>query len=103
MLEERFNRRMDKNLDRMISHIDRRLDELWKDEREKSAFSRPRETYQRSADLLHQAQQPYFATEEAGVESDTKTRKRTEGVTEDQAKHGDSSSARVDDGTARRV
>ena len=73
VLEERFGR-VNNNLDRMTNHFDRqekRLDEL-KEEM--------RATNQRPADV-----KPY------------KTRKRTKNAAADQAKNGDSSSARVDD------
>ena len=57
-----------------------------------------RKTKQRLADLQHEAQQLRFATE-ADVEPNTKTRKRTESAAAaDRTKHGDSSSAWVDDG-----
>ena len=52
---------------------------------------------QRLAGLQHGAQQLRLVTE-AHVEPDTKTRKSTEGVAADRAKHGDSSSARINDG-----
>ena len=47
--------------------------------------------------LQHEAQQPRLATE-AEVQTDKKTRKRTEDAAAGQAKNGNSSSARVDDG-----
>ena len=53
---------------------------------------------QRLVDLQYQAQQRCLAME-ADVEPYTKTRKRTEGAAEDRAKHGDGTSARVDDGS----
>ena len=82
---------MDKNLDRTRSHFDRH------DKKLEDLTGMMRATNQRLADLQHQAQQPRLATE-ADVDPDTKTRNRTEGAAVDQAKHGNSSSARVDDG-----
>ena len=53
-------------------------------------------TDQYLAGAEHDARQPRFATE-ADVETDKKTRKRAEDAAADQAKHGDSRSAkRVD-------
>ena len=90
MLEEIFDR-MDKNFDRMTSCFDRRLDGL---------IGHTRETNQRFTDLLREARQLRLATE-VKVESDTKTRKRTESAAADRVKHGNSSSARVDDRPTR--
>ena len=56
-----------------------------------------RATNQRLAGLQHGARQPHFATK-VYVEPDTKPRKRTDGAAAGLAKHGDSSSAWVDDG-----
>ena len=47
------------------------------------------------AGLSHRAQQPRL-TKEADVKTNAKTRKRMEGAVADRAKHGDTSSARVD-------
>ena len=56
-------------------------------------------TNQRLAGLEYEARQPRLSTEEADVEPDTRTRKRTEGASAaDRVKNGDSYSARVDDG-----
>ena len=52
-----------------------------------------RETRQRIASLEQDAQQPRLATV-ADVPTETKTHKRTDYATADQAKHGDSCSAR---------
>ena len=52
-----------------------------------------RETKQRLAGFEHDARQPRLATE-ADVESDTKTRKRTDDAAADRVMNGDSSSAR---------
>ena len=56
-----------------------------------------RASSQRLADLLHGAQQPRLAME-ADVETDKKTRKRTEDAAANRMKNGGSSSARIDDG-----
>ena len=83
MLKEKFNR-IKKNFDRMTSCFDRQLDEIIEKMRKKAN--------QHLAGLLHQAQQSRLATEE-DVETET-----TEGAEADRAKHGDSSSVRVEDG-----
>ena len=56
-------------------------------------FKEMRATDQRLAGLEHVARQPRLATE-ADVPSDKKTRKRAEDAASDQAKHGDSCSAK---------
>ena len=88
VFEERFNRQL--NL--MKSHFDQqdnKLDEL---------MENIRETRQRLAGLELEAWQPRLAME-ADVPTDKKTRKRAEDAAANQAKHGDSCSAkRVDAG-----
>ena len=59
-------------------------------------------TNQRLAGLQHRAQKPGLATK-TDVETNTKIRKRTEGAAADRAKHGDTSSARVDHEPMRRA
>ena len=57
-----------------------------------------RRTNQRLTSLQHETRQPRLA-KDADVEPDSMNHKRTEGAAAgDRAKHGDSSSARVDDG-----
>ena len=79
---------LDKSVNRSTSHFD---NERLEDKEEKNKNN------QRLAGLQHLAQQPRLATE-ADVETNTKTRKCTEGAATDRAKHGDTSSTRVEDG-----
>ena len=91
MIEE-LSDKSDSNLEKRKSRFeqqDEKLDELTK---------KVKETRQRLAGLEHDARQPGLATG-ADVPTDKKTRKRMEDAAADQAKHGDSYSAkRVDVG-----
>ena len=76
MIKERFDK------------SDRKLDEL---------MEKTRDTNLRLARLLHGAQQPCLAME-AGVKSDTNSRKRMEDVAAKRVMKGDNSCAQVDSG-----
>ena len=83
---------MGKNFDRMSSHFDRQ------DKKLGERTEKMRQTHRYLAGLEHKARQPRLATE-VDVESDTKTRKHTEGAAAaDRVNNRDSSSARDDDG-----
>ena len=85
-----FEERLDRQLNQIKSHFDEHTEKM-------------RETRQRSAGFEHDARQPRLAME-VDVRSDTKTRKRTEDVMADQAKHGDNFCAkRVDAGPPMRL
>ena len=79
----------------MSEAIDKSFDELGKNLEKMSELTDKllRATDRRLASLEHDARQPHLATE-ADVKPNTTTRKRTEDATANQAKHGDSCSAK---------
>ena len=86
-LIKELSNRSDSNFDRMRSHFDQQ------DEKLDGCMEKARKTKQRLASLEQNARQLRLATE-ADVPTYKKTRRRAEDAAADQAKHGDSCSAK---------